>query len=717
MQTKTLQTKRALRTALLVLLLGVAGMTEGYAYDFSAVCETGQTLYYSITSANSVKLTCPSEGLGWGEFEKPTGDIVLPERVLYGGNYYIVTEIDERAFIDCQELTGELVVPNTISKIKGSAFTRCIGLTGLYIPQSVTTIGSSSYDYYYNYYIPAFNGCFGIEHVTVDENNSVYDSRSNCNAIIETGTNKLLQGFNCSTIPQGVNEIGNNAFIGCTGLTGSLVLPNTVTKISDNAFAGCTGLTGSLVLPNTVTVIGDYAFYGCTGLTGSLVLPNNVTEIGDGAFDGCTGLTGSLVIPDSVIEIGESAFHDCSGMTGSLQLPSYITEIKHNTFTNCGFTGSLNIPDHVTVIDSWAFKGCTGFTGSLHLSSSLERIGDYAFWECGFTGELVLPYFIATIGSYAFEDCMGFTGNLIIPDAITNLGEGAFYGCEGFTGNLIIPDGIATIGDWTFAYCKGLTGLSIPQSVNSIGEYAFLVCNKLEQITVDENNPTYDSRNNCNALIETSTNTLLQGSSNTFVPNSVTTIAYGAFGLNEGLTGSFVIPNSVTEISSDAFYGCSGITKMTIGKSVAVIGERCFQDCTGLTNVTCLALTPAELNADVFNNVPCTTLHVPCQCIPIYEASDWHEHFTTIVQDCTGVSEDEENQVSIYPNPIIGQMRIDAEGLGRIIISNALGQVIHEGKANGDVFEYDFGKHEAGVYLVRIETAKGVTTKKITVTK
>ncbi len=156
-----------------------------------------------------------------------------------------------------------------------------------------------------------FENCNELASIVIESGNPRYDSRNNCNAIIETIYNELIVGCKNTIIPNSVTDIDVWAFAGCSGLT-SIVIPNSVTDIWDNAFAGCTGLT-SIVFPNSVTDIWDNAFAGCTGLT-SIVFPNSVTDICESAFEGCTGLT-SIVIPNSVTEIGSWAFRGCSGLT------------------------------------------------------------------------------------------------------------------------------------------------------------------------------------------------------------------------------------------------------------------------------------------------------------------------------------------------------------------------------------------------------------------
>jgi hypothetical protein len=143
--------------------------------------------------------------------------------------------------------------------------------------------------------------------IVIESGNPRYDSRDNCNAIIETADNTLIVGCKNTTIPNSVTTIGNFAFCYSWGLT-SIIIPNSVTVIGKCAFEGCIGLT-SVEIGNSVTSIGRYAFYSCWGLT-SIIIPNSVTEIGDNAFYYCTGLT-SIVIPNSVTSIGNEAFKNC----------------------------------------------------------------------------------------------------------------------------------------------------------------------------------------------------------------------------------------------------------------------------------------------------------------------------------------------------------------------------------------------------------------------
>ena len=362
---------------------------------------------------------------------------------------------------------------------------------------------------------------------------------------------------------------------------------------------------GNIVIPESttyngtiysVTSIGGYAFDGCSGLT-SVTIPNSVTSIGNGAFSGCYMLT-FVSIGNSVTSIGDGTFHGCSGLT------------------------SVTIPNSVTSIGEGAFAYCSGLTS------------------------VTIPNSVASIGDHAFNGCSGLT-SVTIPNSVTSIGKCAFQSCSGLT-SVTIPNSVTSIGEYAFWGCSGLTSVTIPNSVTSIGKYAFSGCSGLTSVTVDKNNGTYDSRDNCNAIIETSTNKLIVGCKNSIIPNSVTSIGESAFWGCSGLT-SVTIPNSVTTIGDAAFYGCSGLSSVTIGNSVTSIGEIAFSRCSGLTKLVSLAVEPPTCGYGAFLNVDKTTckLLVPEESINKYKTADqWKEFLNILGYDgVDDVSVDSQNAV------------------------------------------------------------------------
>ena len=248
-----------------------------------------------------------------------------------------ITKIPKEAFCNCKNLTGDLVIPNSVKEIGILAFADCTGLKGtLTLSNKLEKILGSAF----------YNSGF-------------------------TGTLKL---------PNSLTNIGSSAFQNCKYFT-SLELPNTLSVIPGTAFKGCEGLSGNLIIPNSVTEIGDQAFQNCTGF-GTLTLSNKLETIGRSAFDGCSGFRGSLTLPSSVTTIGKSAFYSCHGFT-KLELPNTLSVIPNQAFMLCrSLSGELVIPASVTEIGNNAFYGCQNLsaeTGRVTLPKSLKKIGFTVF--------------------------------------------------------------------------------------------------------------------------------------------------------------------------------------------------------------------------------------------------------------------------------------------------------------------------------------------------
>ena len=304
-----------------------------YHSDFHIRFKDGNCLYFSRIDDKRVSVVAPDwvydftgkESPGWNNHSTPKGHLNIPNFVK-NKKKYSVTEIWYRAFCGCSGLQS-IVIPDSVTEIGNYAFSCCSSLQSVVIPESVTEIERD-----------AFYDCSGLQRIVVDKNNPNYDSRNDCNAIIETSSNMLVVGCMNTIIPDSVTEIEYGAFEGCSGLQ-RIVIPDSVTEIGSSAFHGCSGLQ-SIVIPDSVTEIKIDAFRGCNGLQ-SIVIPDSVTEIGRDAFYGCSGLQ-SLVIPDSVTEIGDDAFYGCSSLQ-SIVIPDSVTEIGWCAFDDCDSLESIYV--------------------------------------------------------------------------------------------------------------------------------------------------------------------------------------------------------------------------------------------------------------------------------------------------------------------------------------------------------------------------------------
>ena len=334
-------------------------------------------------------------------------------------------------------------LPEGLTYIGGCAFADCNSLKSITIPKEVTTIEG----------LP-FIGCRDLETIIIESGNTQYDSRDNCNAIIQTDTNELIAGCKNTVIPTSVTSIGRAAFSGCSNLK-SITIPEGVNSISESAFSECRSLS-SITIPNNVTSIANRTFEFCSNLK-SISLPEGVNSIGVEAFNGCNSLE-SITIPKSLMSIGKYAFNSCNSLS-SIVIPKDVMEIQEYAFTNCGNLKNITVESDNRQYDSR-------------------------------------------------NNC-----NAIIETSTNKL----ITGCK----NTIIPTSVTSIGDSAFEGCSELKSINIPKKITNIGGRIFGGCSGLERITVEPDNRQYDSRNNCNAIIETGTNKLIAGCKDTIIPTDI----------------------------------------------------------------------------------------------------------------------------------------------------------------------------------------------------
>ena len=595
------------------------------AYDFSAVCESGQMLYYNITSRTApytVEVTTflnynESEIIGGDLSEYPNsyysycGSINIPEQVSYSGVSYSVSKIGYGAFFSCSGLTS-ITIPNSVNSIGDYAFKYCEGLTSINIPNSVTNIG-----------LGAFYGCSGLNSVT---------------------------------IPNYVTSIGDVAFSHCRGLI-SIIIGNSVTSIGLQTFYGCSGLT-SITIPNSVTRIEQDAFCGCSGLS-SIAIPNSVTHIGqdvflntswydnqpdgllylDGWCLGCKGdaPTGSISIAEGTKGIAGAAFGDLS--LTEIHLPNSLVYFSKYVFGK--YSSIFNVADIIIEQDNTNFRivdnvlfnydmtklimSMRDFNATAYsVPSTVTRIEDYAFYGCsGLTGSLTIPNSVTSIGVAAFENCSGMT-SITIPNSVTSIERYAFQNCSELV-SVIIPNSVTSIGYAAFYNCRRLESIRIPESVTSIGRWAFSSCDNLTSVYYMGDIATW-----CKILFDGHTSNPLSYAHNLYVnnelltdlviPQNVTAIKCCTFDGATCLT-SVSIPNSVTSIGDCAFCGCSGLTGLlTIPNSVTSIERYAFQNCSELVSVI-IPNSVASIGGDAFsgtrwyNNQPDGILYLDGWCL------------------------------------------------------------------------------------------------------
>ena len=302
------------------------------------------------------------------------------------------------------------------------------------------------------------------------------------------------------SIPDSVEQIGTNLFVGCSKLKTVSVSPDhpyfaTIDGIlfrkADKALISYpAGIKSSTyTIPQGIAVIGDSAFFACSSLT-SVSVPDSVTSIGDEAFALCSSLT-SVSIPDSVTSIGDAAFHSCKSLT-SVSIPDSVTSISYLAFFSCDSLTSVSIPDSVMQIEANPFASCPALK-RIFLSPDhpyFAVIDDVLFRKADKTlishpagkrsSTYAIPQGITSIGDSAFKGCDSLT-SVTIPDSVITIGDSVFLWCTSLT-DVAIPDSVTSIGDYAFYWCESLTSVSIPDSVTSIGDSAFAGCFNLTLI-------------------------------------------------------------------------------------------------------------------------------------------------------------------------------------------------------------------------------------------
>ena len=552
----------------------------------------------------------------------------IKEYTIEKGTKYITSN----AFINCRELCS-ISLPDTLEVISNIAFLYCVRLSSIFIPKSVKEIGTG-----------AFEGCFSLTTIVVDKDNMIYDSRNNCNAIIETFSNTLILGCSATVIPISITKIGKSAFNHCNALK-SVIIPESVLEIDDYAFSECYYLE-KIFIPKSVKKIGNKAFDRCQSLH-SVTIANGLETIGSWSFAGCRALA-SISIPNSISKMGKDLFLYCEKLTtiyipfgemGKFEklLPKYKDKLEEQVDDN-NLSTEVTDEDLINAwIDEYGVKYSADRKRLLKAPKGIERysimegtkiICDNAFIAEPFYDKILktvtIPPTVSSIGKYSFAYNQALD-SIVIPDSVLNLGGEAFYGCHGLASitlskqltkiedntfsmcwglkslqlpeglieigknafsechfsEITIPDTVASLGNNSFYHCGLLTSIVIPNNIAKIGDGVFEGCYNLSTIYVDKNNRLFDSREDSNAIIETKSNILLKGCSSTIIPQSVKKIGKFSFFSSIWLT-TIVIPENVEEIANNAFEKCSNLMCINIYNPSIHINNNVFSGCDSL---------------------------------------------------------------------------------------------------------------------------------------
>lgn len=677
-------------------------MSSYWVYGFTDISEDNTFIYNDFKMAvNDDGNTLTLRGSIWGDHI--SGTLNIPSSVVYGGHTYTISIIANGAFDGCYNLNGLLTIPNSVTTIGTYAFYDC-GFQQLQLGSGLTMIGNDAFsacnqlssvvslastpptlggEYVFvivcdvlevaaeniaayeanqdwHYFFPEVTTIGSVDVFTVGDLQYRHIHGQNTATVV---SNEIWYWENDVTIPSTVSYGGDTYIVNAIGryafhnneFVGSLLIPS-VTKIGKDAFYGC-GIANTLTLGSSVETIDDYAF--AYGYVYSVIsMASNPPSLGNGAFLNTSGLY-YLEVPSASVE----AYRN-SDWKDYFQLIGPLGQVNEATVNDLVY---IYIPDYDKVTLKGHVQG-TSVTGTLNIPSTVSINGENRT--------------VSSIAYKAFSGCHGLTGSLVIPNTVTTIGHIAFNNCDGFNGSLILGNSVETIGVEAFWKCSGFTGyLLIPGSVRETGYYSFYQCTGFNRLIIED---------------------------------GVQNISNCTFSRCTGLTGDILIPNSVKTIGVQAFWQCTGFDgTLTIGSNVETIGSEAFEGCTGLTAVVTKAVVPPTLHATrgAFDDVPVTTLTVPCGRIPAYQESVWSNHFTRFVEDCTAVETVDANTSCVYPNPTSGIVNINAENIKNVVVLNALGQKVFETVEN----QIDLSQFGTGLFMLQIETEQGRSVQRIMV--
>ncbi len=517
----------------------------------------------------------------------------------------------------------ELRYFKNLKSIGAEAFAGCSQLKSIVIPEQVGEVGAS-----------LFAGCAALQNVEVVSENTAFDSRNGCNAIVRKADNCLVAGCITTVIPVDVVALGEGAF---------MQLPLTAVSI-----------------PKSVASYGKKVFYGCDDIETVMVGAKTPAALTSDVFT-CTSRA-TLIVPTGTLAAYEKAnvwkdfLKRIEISSSTLPIHFADSQVKELCVANWDQDGDkeLSYAEAAAVTDlGEVFKNNTNIQSfdELQYFTGLTTIGDQAFYYCYRLTSVVLPETVTAIGTSAFQYCF-YLSSIRLSENLENIASDAFWNCV------------------------RLTSIRIPAKVNSIGDTVFGYCTQLTDVSVDPANTVFDSREGCNAIVETSTNTLYQAFVSTRIPSTVTTIGRFAYSYVAGLT-ELRIPSNVTALAGVSVFSCDDLRSVVLPAELTTIGHQSFDYCDSLKTVKVGMTVPPSITQRTFNSRTYATLYVPTGCREAYLAADYWKEFKQIVEFCDGdVNGDAQldvaditllvNIITGYDAPLEIRLAADIDGDGEV---------------------------------------------------
>ena len=465
-----------------------------------------------------------------------------------------------------------------ITIVEGMAFSSCLNLQSISIPNSVTAIETT-----------AFDGCSHLINVEIYETGAIDVVYFDIDGVVfknDEGVKSLIYfpfGRTGSyTLPAGISQLPTRCFAGSQ--LSEIVLNSDVTYVGMYAFYNCTRLVNVVFDNNSVLQIDDYAFQNCVSLT-SITIPDGV-EFSLNIFDGCSSLAAinannsTYQSKGGMLVDGTTLVYAPKGISGTVSIPAGITAIGSYAFSGCSKLTGIVIPDFVTKIGDNAFSNCSALASvTINGASGSVTIGAYAFANNNNLTTVKVTNVNVNIGAYAFANCVRLSKVEFVNCTSDEIGDRAFYKDSGLA--VVTLSSAKTIGAYAFADCISLASITLPSTVTTIGEYAFSGCTALATVTFDAvdvqefvvKEHAFDGATKLTAIsLPNGTATIEQyafsasGLKEIILPNSIVEIGQYAFAYSVSL--AYVkLPDSLETLSYRVFYGCTSLVKIGLGNS------------------------------------------------------------------------------------------------------------------------------------------------------
>ena len=514
------------------------------------------SIRYKVMDDGHVNVAVQDDNL-YSSYALKDSVLEIPAVVRHEGKSYRVKEIEKYAFTTCCAIK-HLKICEGVEVISDYAFQACANLESVSIPSSIKVVGAAPFQY-----------CTSLTTIVVDKKNPVFDSREGCNALIMTQDNSLIVGCSATKIPSSVKCIDKYAFMGC--LAEEVAIPDGVERINFFAFSNCPNLK-RIFIPASVESIEELAFDNCPEVI-SIVVDKNNTD-----YDSRNGCNAIIYTSDSRLILG------CS----STIIPQGIETIGEYAFSHCRNLQKIVIPEGVSCIADGAFSCCSNLKDVV-LPTTLESfIGGSNFSYCTSLESITIPKGVYNMEGDIFSGCISLQKisvdsanetfdsrnncNAVIDTEQNKL----VVGCKG----TVIVDGIKSIGSRAF-YKSGITSIHIPSSVGSIESAAFKDCEYCMSITVDDSNNTYKSAGS-NSVVEKATNELVLACTTTKILPEVKVVGAYAYMNTPFLV---ILPEGIISIKEGAFSECKTLQSIILPASLKRIEERAFYGCRDLAHV------------------------------------------------------------------------------------------------------------------------------------